>query len=466
MSKLSLNENFICRIWEEKSYYSGLKTIDGENVEIIDYGRKNPDAGPDYKNAKVKIGDVFYSGSIEIHRSRKDWYLHNHKGDSKYNDLILHVVFYGSDLNEEIGNPVVKKSRSIPTVILSEFLTRSIHNIWKEIINNPSANFRIPCYRKNKQIDQNAKTDWVNHLGMERLKFRSERINTRLEEIAGNVKKKIYWEQVLFEFICEALGYSKNKEQFLLLSRRIEFNEIKKMNLNRLEIDSVFFGMSGFLFDLRFKDSYINEIKFLWNDLRSKLRKETMDKSVWNFFRLRPANFPTLRIAYASGLLFEIIYEDFFKNIIKIFEESDSVNRDLEKCFKSIISSEYWIDHNNFGRASKSSNNPIGKERIADIITNVLLPIVYLYSLKFGKEALRIKVEFFYIKVKQKTTSNEVTRAMADQFDFKANTLSESQGLIQLHNFYCVHERCGKCEIGKIVFKNLDSNEPLKIILY
>ncbi|MEO8209526.1 MAG: DUF2851 family protein [bacterium] len=466
MIKLNLNENFICRIWEEKSYYSCLKTIDGENVDIIHYGTINFDAGPDYKNAKVKIGNVLYSGSIEIHRSIKDWYLHNHKGDSKYNDLILHVIFYGNDLNEEIRNPVVKKSRSIPTIILSEFLNISIHDIWKEIINNPTKNFRLPCFQKNEGVPHNIKTDWLNYVSMERLRYKTERIKTRIEEIAVNVNKKIYWEQVLFEFICEALGYSKNKEPFLKLSKRIELIEIKRMNLNRIEIDSILFGMSGFLFDLRFKNPYVNEIKFQWNTLKNKLRKEIIDKSEWNFFRLRPPNFPTLRIAYASGLLFEILNKNFFKNIIKSFEESDNLTIDLEGNFMSVIVSDYWMKHYNFGKESKSENKIIGRERIADIITNVLLPVVYLYSVIFEKEFLRNKAEFFYKEVKQKTESNEVTRVMEEQIDFKVNTLAESQGLIQLHNFYCVKERCSECDIGKIVFKNLNDNEPLKIILY
>ncbi|MDQ3020746.1 MAG: DUF2851 family protein [Bacteroidota bacterium] len=466
MTKLNLNENFICRIWEEKTYYSGLKTIDGEKVEMIYNGVINKDAGPDYKNAKIKIGNVLYSGSIEIHRSLKDWYLHNHKGDSKYNDLILHVVFYGNDIDEETANPVVKKSRSIPTIVLSEFLTRSIHDIWKEIINNPNKNFRIPCFQKNKEVLHNIKVDWLSILCMERLKYKSDRIKIRLEEITANPNKKTYWEQVLFEFICEALGYSKNKEQFLKLSKKINFTEFKKMNFNRLEIDSVLFGMSGFLFDLRFKDPYIDEIKSRWNNLKNILRKEIIDKSEWNFFRLRPPNFPTLRIAYASGILFEIINKDFFENIIMIFESSENVKRDLERNFMAVIVSDYWIKHYNFGRESKSGNKNIGRERIADVITNVLLPIVHLYSIIFEKEFLRNKVEFFYKKLKQKTSSNEVIRVMEDQFDFKVNTLAESQGLIHLYNFYCVNERCSECDIGKIVFKNLNDNEPLKIILY
>lgn len=465
MKKLNLNEKFICRIWEEKSYFACLETVDGKGVDVIDYGTKNTDAGPDYKNAVVKIDGVIYSGSIEIHRSLKDWYLHHHKGDNKYNDLILHVVFYGDDI-DKIENPFVKKRRNIPTVILSEFLTDSIHNIWREIISNPEENFRLPCFQNNKIVDQEIKSNWLNNLGFKRLEYKTERIKNRLEEISDSPNKSIYWEQVLFEFICEALGYSKNKEQFLKLSGKIDLAVIKNMKLNNMEIDSLLFGFSGFLFDLRFKDLYINEVKAYWDRLKNILRKEIMDKSEWNFFRLRPSNFPTFRIAYSSGLLFEIINRDFFKTIVKSFEESNDIKKDLEKIFLSVTVSDYWMNHYNFGKESKSTTGIIGIERIGDIIINVLLPALYLYAITFEKNNLKKKVEYYYSNVKQKTSSNEVIRIMEDQFNFTANTLASSQGLIHLHNFYCIQERCSECEIGKLVFKDTKTGEPLKIILY
>ena len=466
MKKLNLNENFICRIWEEKSFYSGLKTLEGENVEVMDYGKKNFDAGPDYKDARVKVGNVVYSGSIEIHRSMGDWYLHNHKGDNKYNDLILHVVFYQSGDDENLKAPVVKKARSINTVILSEHLNKSIHEIWKDVINNPTPAFKLPCFPENNIVADSVKAEWLSKLSVERLKYKSKRIELRLAEIASDIKKKIYWEQVLFEFICEALGFSKNKEQFLKLSKNIDLPEIKKINLNRTEIDSLVFGLSGFLNDLRFRDKYIEELKSDWTNLKNVFRKEVMNKSEWNFFRLRPPNFPTLRLAFASGILSEIINNDFLKDVVKIFEEGDKVKNELERRFTVVPVSDYWKFHYDFGKETKSESSIIGKERITAIISNVIVPFVYLYSINFGKENLRKRVEYFYKKEKLKSGTNEVVRVMEKQLDVKVRSLADEQALIQLHNFYCVKERCSECEIGKIVFSNEKVNEPLRIILY
>lgn len=465
MIKLNLNENFICRIWEEQSFYSNLLTSEGDTVEIINYGTRNYNSGPDYKNARIKISGIIYSGSIEVHKSSIDWYQHNHKGDDKYNEVILHVVFYDDD-SSSLKSPVVKKSRSIPTVILSKFLTRSIRAIWKEIINNPSPEFRLPCYGKNKNVVNSLKLEWIKSLGKLRLDFKTNRLKERLDELTDDLSKKIHWDQVLFEYIAEALGYSKNKEQFLRLSRKINFNKLLESNLTQIQIDSLFFGISGFLKELRYKDAYLDELKFRWKELKEIFNTEVLDKSEWNFFRLRPANFPTVRIAYASGLLYEILNNNFFKNIIKTFEESSDLFNDIENIFSDVRVSEYWTQHYIFGKESKSRVPAIGKERIKDINVNVLLPLVLLYSVIFEKESLKKRVEYFYKKEKQKSKGNEVTRVMGKQLEVKVNSLSDEQGLIQLHNNYCVKGKCDLCEIGKEIFKNETVHEPLKIILY
>ncbi len=466
MKKPRLNENFISRIWEEQKYYSGLLTTDNETVEIIDYGTKNPDAGPDYKDAKVKIGEVIYSGSIEIHSTLKDWDLHNHKGDNKYNDVVLHVVFYRDEFEDDFTFPKVKKARSIHTVILSEFLTGSVHDIWKDIINNPSPAFKLPCFPQNRSVPCDIKTGWLEDLSIERLKYKTEKISSGLDHTAGDIRNSGIWEQILFEYICEALGYSKNKVQFLKLSSKIDLKQISELKLDQLQTEALMFGLSGFLYDLRFRDEYCEKMKSEWSKLRNFVKAEPMDKSEWNFFRLRPPNFPTLRIAYASGILNEIIYNDLFRDIIRIFEESESAKKEIMSRFSEVTVSDYWNSHYRFGKESKSKVNLIGNERINDIITNLLLPMVFLYSKKFDKKNLENRILFYYKKEKVKKDLNEVIRVMQTQLDLKAHTLATSQALIHLHNFYCMKGKCNECEIGKEVFRNDAVHEPLRIILY
>ncbi len=355
------------------------------------------------------------------------------------------------------------------TVILSDFLNSSIHDIWKRIINNPSPEFKLPCFPQNRSVPDVIVDDWLQTLSRDRLVYKSERIQSRLNEITTDICGKIFWDQVLFEFICEALGFSKNKEQFLKLSKRIELDKIKKLKINTDETDSIIFGLSGFLAGVRFKNPYVSELKNNWSTIGAKLQKEIMDRSEWNFFRLRPANFPILRLAYASALLYEILNNELFKCIIKIFEDSEEVIKDLERTFMEINISEYWRVHYDFGKEKKPVLQTIGSERIKDIITNVLLPFVHLYSVIFEKRNLQNRIEYFYKREKQKSGSNEVTRMMEKQINVKIRSLADEQSLIQLHNFYCIRGKCNECGIGKIVFANESNDkvhEPLRIILY
>ncbi len=462
MEKLNINENFVSRIWENPSYYDNLKTTDGRNVAVIKLGKRNYDSGPDYKNAKINIHGVIYTGDIEIHRKLEDWKAHGHKRDGKYNKVILQVSMWDDD-----GDlPVAKKSRKIPTIILSKFLTSSVHSIWKDIINNPSDKFKLPCYPEGMEVESSLKNSWMEELSIERLRYKTLRLKNRLDDLSRHDKERPKWEQMLFEYICEALGYSKNKDQFLKLTRKIDVNKVKRLKLNREGTDTLMYGGAGFLKELRYKDEYISILKNNWGLLKKKFNIDPLDKSEWHFFRLRPPNFPTVRLAYASSLLYSIANEDLFKKIVLSFENEDKPVEKLFDLLSSIEVSDYWKSHYNFGKPRKTvKEDAIGKDRLNDIITNVILPVLYLYCKRYSKQELEYRILSAYFFTK-KPSRNEITRVMENQLGFRIKTISQEQGMIQLHNFYCVKGKCTKCKIGKEVFKDETLYEPLKIILY
>jgi len=468
MKKLNLNENFISRIWVEKKHYEGLKTTEGSSVEILDYGVRNKDSGADFKNTRISIDGSVFCGDIEIHRSQKDWFLHKHKGDDKYNKVILQVVFWDDDFSGGELTPKASRSRKIPTVVLSKFLNKSIHEIWKEIIENPSPDFKLPCYPENLNIEQGIKFSRIKNLGLKRLNYRSERLKTRLEELekqTGSNYKKSDWEKIFFEFTLEALGFSKNKEQFLKFAASLDFIKIKNAGLNDIELEALFFGASGFLFGVKYKDDYIAEIKKSWDMVKEKLKPVVMNKAEWNFFRLRPQNFPTIRMAYAVSFFKELIQKDFFKRVIFCFEKSKNTKKDIAELFSSVQLPIYWRSHYVFGREVNSNISSIGGERIKDIITNVVLPLLFLYSEKFGKNDLNDKILHYYENTREKQ-ENEITKIMQKQLGVKASSVSDYQGLIHLHNFFCIREKCSECEIGKKSFNNAKEEDMLRIILY
>lgn len=465
MIKLNLNENFISRIWENKSYYSNLETTKGEKVTVIVPGIRNKDEGPDYSNATIKIDGHLYTGDVEIHKTLKDWTTHNHKNKGKYNKVILQIVMWDSESIEKTI-PEYKNFEKIPTVILSKFLTKSIHTIWREIIENPSNEFKIPCYQVNQILDINQKIVHLENMGLKRFHYRSKRIKDRLDTLKiSTVNESIIWRQIFTEYTFESLGFSKNKNQFLKLASLIKLDKFFNNNFSLLQIDSLLFGTAGFLSDIDLKDEYINKIKSIWENKMNKFSINTMDCSEWNFFRLRPQNFPTVRISYASGLLYSILYKNLFENIILILKSSKNVNKNLFSIFNNIEISTYWFNNYNFGKPSKTSYKPIGNQRIYEIIINVLLPLMFQYFFYNSEEKLCSIILDIYNSMLD-YSKNEITKAMEKQLGIKIKRAIESQGAIHLHNFYCVKGKCDFCNIGKNVFVKEKPIDYLKIILY
>lgn len=471
--RLNISESFICKIWENPEYYSGLQTTEGNDIRIIDYGARNYDSGPDYKNAKIQIDEKTLNGDIEIHRDFKNWEEHNHQKDRRYNSVVLHVVLWDS---KERKSPKLRIKRDLPTVILSNFLKKSIHDIWQEIINKPSEKLVLPCSNINDEVETSTISRWMEELSFERLQLRSNRIITRILEhhkITGlPVKKKILWEQVLYEFIFEALGFSKNKVQMMKLASSADVFSTKRnlKNAAALQLQAILFGSSGLLFDVRTKDFYIDEIKSLWKQFEPKTQKTGLSRADWNFFRQRPGNFPTKRIAYGSQILHKILNQNLLKQIVEIFR---SASFNIRECSKSIIhlfeaaNDEYWETYYDFGKKSKNKSGLIGKQRLDDIVMNVIIPFMYVYGCEFDDKLIKQNSLRLYNELKT-TADNSVISIIQNQViknrGVKIETLALEQGAIQLYNFYCMQERCSKCEIGKRVFK--DTGYQYKIIFY
>ena len=482
-SKLNINESFICRIWEGgSSYFDNLFTTDNEPVVILDAGKRNYDGGPDYKDAKVRIGTKTLAGDIEVHRDFSGWSEHNHPKDRKYISVILQVVMWDS---KNRTSPKLRIKRDIPTVILSKFLNQSIHKIWREIIDSPSEKFQLPCYGKSFAVEDEEIRNWFSKLSLERLNMKTLRLKERLTELGKEttgsrkadvfIRKSALWERVFYEYTLEALGFSKNKEPMLKLAGNLPISKIESI-LSKLKdeqsivIQSLLFGSSGMLFDLRLRDDYINTLKRTWENLKEQFRIPQQNKSEWHFFRLRPRNFPTLRLAYASQLIGKLLNENLFRDIILEFKNPGFKIKECSRNLSQLLSpvkDSYWSGHYNFGKASKSQSNLIGKERINDIIVNVIIPVVYLYAAVFEKRTVQKNVMEFYNSLKF-NQSNSVLDVIENQVlkerKIKINTPAFEQAAIQLYNFYCVRERCSKCKIGEQAFKN--KGYEYKIIFY
>lgn len=460
-------------MWEGgNAYYSGLVTDSGEDVEVLEYGSRNYDSGPDYKNAKVRIGDKVFTGDIEVHRDFKNWAEHNHPKDRRYNQVILHVVMWDS---VDRTPPKLRIKRDLPSVILANHLKSSIHDIWKDIISNPSGKFRLPCYEYNLSADNETIFKTLNRLAAERLSLKVKRIKNRIFEIAGTGTDKVLpsnkavWEQALYEFIFEALGFSKNKEQMMKLASSVTLKLLGKYAGNDItKIQALLYGTAGFFFDIRSKDDYIDFVKEYWRSLENKLNLNRLQRSQWNFFGQRPQNYPTLRVAYGSQIVYRLLYNNFLKNLINLFAESHP--KKLFTGLKELFAprkDRYWQNHYDLGKLSKNENKLGGIQRITDIIINVIIPYSWLYGETFNKKNIVQNSLILYNDLKI-TPDNNIIRLMNSQLlsrrNIKINTPAYEQAVIQLYNFYCTRENCGKCGIGKRVFEN--KGYDYKIIYY
>jgi len=481
-NKLNINESFICRIWESADeYLTSLKTTEGAEVEIIDYGKKNYDSGPDYLDASIKIGGKLLKGHVEVHQDFKHWFDHEHPADRKYVPVILHVVLWDSANRK---SPKLRIKRELPTVILANHLKYSIHHIWQEIINKPSSRTKLPCFALNDDIGDEVINKWFSALAFERLKMKSARIKERLLELekentggepaANYLKQKANWEQAFYEFLFESLGFSKNKDQMMKLARILKLKTIKPLlkNISSKEklLISALFGISGLLFDVRAKDDYINDVKDLWIKLEKKIKAERLSKADWHFFRLRPQNFPTRRIACGSQFILKILNNDLFRQIVVLFQDNEIEPKEIYKHLSQLLKpgrDDYWMNHYNFGKISSAPAQLLGAQRIDDMVVNVITPFLYLYADVFARRSLKNRVIDFYTKLKTKP-DNSIVKLIQSQVIKKRkisiNTPASEQAVIQLYNFYCARDRCKDCSIGKFVFK--DTGFEYKIIFY
>lgn len=477
---LNINESFICRIWEGgRSFYGNLVADSGEEVEVIDHGKRNYDSGPDYNNAKIKIGNKILTGDVEIHREYKNWIEHDHHKDRKYNSVILHVVMWDS---EDKTPPKLRIKRDVPTVILANHLKSSIHEIWQAVISKPSGQFRLPCSGKTPDISKAQLMMWLERLSRQRFDLKVERIYTRLDELTaqygGNtgsitVKRKL-WEQTLYEFLFEALGYSKNKEQMLKLTKFLPLERLRSIlkgdEDDVIRLQSILFGTAGLLFDVRMKDEYIDKVKEFWGSVKSELNPERLARHDWAFYGLRPQNFPTVRIAYGSQLILNILQKGLLKSMVTYSDQVSVKPSRLYKYFTDLLLPEpddYWNSHYDFGKVTKKKNVLLGMQRIGDIIINVILPFTFLYSRIFSLPNVRVNVNNIY-RVLRTDPENSVLKVMRtqllDRYEININTPSLEQAAIHLYNVYCTRQRCNECDIGKKVVDK--TGFDYKIIYY
>ncbi len=420
-----MNEALFQFIWQHTLYrVTGLATANGEPVTVVSAGKINKNAGPDFLEAKVRISDTLLVGNIELHLKSSDWLKHGHQNDAAYKNLILHVVF-DNDLPDAAGNT--------PVLCLENHIEQSIIARYTSLVQSAT---KLPCGRQHEAVRTITKEGWLSRLLAERWEQKLGDWNILLENSSEDWRNLLYWR------MAANFGFKHNATPFLMLAQSLPLNVLGKHWGNLQQIEALLFGQAGML-DLTWEDEYPNDLQKEYNYLRKKYKLTPITSRLWKFLRMRPANFPTIRIAQFAALINQSVH--LFSQII----ESRSV-KEIELLL-DVSASAYWDTHFQFDAPQKNATiKSLGDSSIQNIIINTIAPIQFMYAIKQGGSDLREQAMLLLESVPAE--DNNITRIWEEN-NWKPANAAQSQALLQLYNSYCSAKRCLDCTVGLNILK-------------
>ncbi len=415
-----MTEEFLVHIWKYGLFNRNSMVSDtGEKIEVISLGEMNPNAGPDFLNARIRIGDTLWAGNIEIHINSSDWKKHKHDKDKSYDNVILHVVLNADE-------PVMRTNASrIPAVVLQ--FDKNLYANYITLIGNKSW---IPCQLHIPKIDSFLIHTLLSSILVERLQAKTGRIDQMLEQYNNS------WEEVFYIQLARNFGFSINAEPFEQLARSLPLQCLAKHKNNLIQTEALLFGQAGFL-EKELDDNYYQKLKAEFRHLSNKFNLKPVDVHQWKFLRLRPVNFPTIRLAQFASLIHTS--SGLFRKII----ETETLNA-LQNIF-SVKTSDYWETHYQFGINAVKKTKTLGKEAINIILINTVIPLMFQYGCKTGNE--KLKTRAVDLLTRMPAEKNAVTRRWIKS-GINVESAFDSQALLQLYNNYCIKKQCLHCMIG------------------
>ena len=396
-------------------------------MKILRQGIQNTDSGPDFSLSRVIIDGVEWVGDIEIHVLTSSWKAHNHHLDLSYNKVILHVVW------EHDTEALRADGSNIPTLELSNIITKLWLQKCSGLLNSIKV---IPCDHFIEGIDNVYKSEAFSKALVKRLERKSRLVLEEVERLKGD------WEQTSINLLFEYFGFKKNNEAFKQMALHADFKIISKLT-SQQQIEAYLFGMAGLLQDGNERSKYQEDLTKEFNWLRKKysITKAPMSITWWKFMRLRPANFPTLRIAQLASLLYQ--KEHFFQSIIE-GSEKDAAN------FFKVEQSEFWHTHYHFNKIAKSTLSGLGEMSRRILSINVAAVLLVAYGQYTNNEHYVEKAIIFLEALKPE--ANSITGKW-NNLGIKMLNAAESQGAIELFNNYCGKRRCLSCNIGNQILR-------------
>ena len=420
-------EQLLHYVWKHKLFaLKPLQTTDGQTVEVIDPGLPNMHAGPDFFNAKIKINGVLWVGNIEIHQQASDWFKHGHQQDAAYDSVILHIA------SRIDAAPVRSNGEPIPQMELH--CPPSVEANYKNLLKEdhyPACHSLIPS------LPAFLVHSWLSRLQAERFEDKAAQIQKRLEACNRD------WENAFFITLARNFGFGVNSDTFELWAKTIPMGAVNKHRDNLFQIEAIFFGQAGLLQELPL-DAYTEAMIKEYQYLQHKFSLTPSGECHWRFLRMRPGNFPHIRIAqlaclyyHAQGLLSQLMEAETLKQVRNLLCGGTS---------------EYWLTHYRFGETSPSHPKSLSGKSIDLLIINTVIPFLYTYGKHKANEALCQRACTFLEELKPE--DNYIIR-MWQECGLKAAHAGDSQALIQLKKNYCDLKKCLYCRIGYEYLKRI-----------
>ena len=423
-------EQLLHYTWKHKLYpLKELTTSDGQRVEIVDPGLHNRNAGPDFFNAKIRIGSTMWVGNVEIHDKSSDWYQHGHDKDSRYDNVVLHVA---AELDTEVmksnGEYVPQLQLSVPADVLQHY------DELQKTDEYP------PCYKVIPDLSALIIHSWMAALQTERLEQKTEAIRKRAELCNGS------WEDAYFVTLARNYGFGINGEVFEQWAYNIPLNAVAHHRDDLFQIEAIFMGQAGLL-ELdsipeyyqkdALNDGYFAKLRNEYQYLAHKFSMKPIDFKLWRFLRLRPQNFPHIRISQLANLYYQQ------KAGLSQLIECETLD-ELKNVLKSQVT-PYWETHYTFGSTSPKNEKHLSYGSINLLMINTAIPMLFAYGRHTTKEVLCDKAFDFLEQLKAE--NNHIIR-MWQQVGLPVKTAGDSQARIQLKKEYCDKKECLRCRFG------------------
>lgn len=423
-----LTEELLHFVWKFRLYHTtGLATTTGESIEVINPGTHNTHAGADFTNAKIKIGSTLWVGNIEIHLAADDWYAHGHHTDAGYNNTILHVVY-------SLGKKTAQKQNgtTLPVLVLNNAIPQELLSRYTQLLLQKKF---VPCSTLISQADKFTIQQTIERAVIERLQQKVQQIETQLQRYSND------WEQILFIQLARYLGASINKDPMQWLAEKISVKTMAKHAGSLLQIEALLFGAAGLL-HTTYDDEYARTLQKEFMYLKRLHRLDTLQGTEWKYLRLRPANFPTLRIAQLAALLQTQNFS--FSKILNCTSVAE-----IEKLLQPQVS-EYWKTHYRFDKQSNQVRSSLGESMKQVIIINAIVPVLFAYG-KYKQDDTYCDRALQLLEECQPEGNSIIKQWNA--LGISTTNSYQTQGLLQLKNEHCDKFSCLQCGIGLKILK-------------